>query len=185
MIGDPGPAVSEPSELPIWKKALNFVGFQIGWFACILGAANGRAWVGPVFVALLFSVHLFLEPKRRREVRLALVAAVFGILFDSIFAATGLLVYAGSLTSWLSPPWLIAMWVNFAMTLRSSMSWLLGRPLLAVASGVVFGPLAYLAGARLGAVIFSVPSWMGIAGLAVAWGIAIPLLMKVATGKDR
>ncbi len=176
------PVSAAPAVNPTWRKAFNFLGFQIGWFACILGAAHGYAWAGPAVVAGLFSAHLFIEPARRRELRLALISAVFGILFDSAFAATGLLVYAGSLVGWLSPPWLIAMWVNFSMTLRSSMSWLLGRPLVATVAGAVFGPLAYLAGERLGAVNFSTPRWVGIMALAVAWGIAVPQLTKIAEG---
>ena len=185
MTEDVYRAHANPATIPNWRKALNFAGFQIGWFACILGAAHGYSWAGPTVVVGFFAAHLLLAADRRREFRVALVSVLFGILFDSAFAATGLLVYAGSLVSWLSPPWLVAMWVNFAITLRSSMSWLLGRPLLAAVAGAVFGPLAYLAGERLGAVDFSSPPLVGIVALAVCWGIAVPLLMRVAEGGKR
>ncbi len=33
------------------RLLLNFAAFQIGWFACVLGAANGFPWLGPVVVA--------------------------------------------------------------------------------------------------------------------------------------
>ena len=42
------------------RVIVNFVGFQIGWFACVLGAANSRPWVGPLVVLFLFLVHLAL-----------------------------------------------------------------------------------------------------------------------------
>ncbi len=40
------------------KLMLNFVAFQLGWFACVLGAANALPWLGPVVVATVVSLHL-------------------------------------------------------------------------------------------------------------------------------
>ena len=33
------------------SKLANFVGFQLCWFACVLGAARGHEWLGPLSVA--------------------------------------------------------------------------------------------------------------------------------------
>jgi hypothetical protein len=30
------------------RLLVNFVAFQLGWFACVLGAAQGLPWLGPV-----------------------------------------------------------------------------------------------------------------------------------------
>ena len=71
------------------RVIVNFVGFQIGWFACVLGAAYGKPWVGPLVVLFLFLVHLALSGEKPREVALALAAAVIGFAFDSLLIAAG------------------------------------------------------------------------------------------------
>ena len=37
---------------------INFLLFQIAWFACVLGAANNLPWVGPLVVGLIVIYHL-------------------------------------------------------------------------------------------------------------------------------
>jgi hypothetical protein len=67
------------------------------------------------------------------------------------------------------------------MTLTQSTAYLQGRPWLATAFGAVGGPLAYL-GAASGwkSVTFQLPEWHGVACLALAWAIAMPLLASLA-----
>ena len=55
----------------------------------------------------------------------------------------------------------------------------LGRAAL----GAVGGPLAYLAGEKLGAITFNQPLF-AIAALAVIWAVAMPLLVVLATRMD-
>ena len=43
------------------------------------------------------------------------------------------------------------MWMNFALTLNHAMAWLKGRPVVGLILGAIGGPLAYFAGAKLGA----------------------------------
>ena len=37
---------------------INFLAFQLGWFASVLGAAHGLPWAGPVVVAMVVMLHL-------------------------------------------------------------------------------------------------------------------------------
>jgi hypothetical protein len=53
-------------------KIVNFVGFQSGWFACVLGAAAGCPWLGLVVVAGVVALHLALRRPRGPELRLLL-----------------------------------------------------------------------------------------------------------------
>ena len=32
----------------LFKKAVNLLLFQVAWFAAVLGAAGGMAWLGPI-----------------------------------------------------------------------------------------------------------------------------------------
>jgi hypothetical protein len=63
------------------------------------------------------------------------------------------------------------------------MGWMRGRPVLTVLMGAVGGPLSYLAGEKLGAIELTQPV-QALAALAVAWAIAMPLLMWLASRLD-
>ena len=90
---------------------------------------------------------------------------------------------SASLDGW-APFWMVSLWMAFATTLNHSLRWLTSRPWVATLSGAIGGPLAYLAGAKLGAMTLASPvsAMLLIAGLwAVAMGI-LSLLTVVRTG---
>jgi hypothetical protein len=161
-------------------KLLNAALFQLVWLCAVLGAANGRPWLGPLVLLPVVALHLLLSNHRRRELRLLALAGVIGALFD-----TGA-VLAGVITpqAWLypppfSPPWMIALWINLAATLNVSLSWLQGRPWYGALFGAIGGPLAYYSGARLGATA-TLPEPGGLLLLALGWGIVTPILLAIA-----
>ena len=166
------------------KQAANFILFQIGWFSCVLGAANGIAWLGPLVVLAAVLIHLKLSLRPAAELRLILLAVVIGLVADSLILATGWISYpAGVLVEPLAPYWIVAMWALFATTLNVSMGWMRGRPLLAVVMGAVGGPLSYLAGQKLGGIELNQTTY-ALAALAVAWAVAMPLLSWLAARLD-
>ena len=165
-------------------RLFNMVGFQLGWFACVLGAAADNPWIGPLIVVVLCLLHLAYLPNPYSQLRLLLLAAGLGVVMDGLLILLGVFSFTGSaLPIWLSPLWLTAMWANFALTLRLSMSWLLGRYWLGAVLGSVSGPMAYYAGAKLGAITFQVTLPLAILALAFVWMTALPLLLYWA-GKD-
>jgi hypothetical protein len=158
------------------KRLGNVALFQIGWLASVLGAAQDRPFAGPVVVAIGLAVHLrFMGTKR--ECLLILASAILGTTAESVSTVTGILSYrADPPPGWLCPPWITALWANFAMTLRHSLWWLEPRPILATLVGAISGPLAYAAAARIGAIepiegVFAFPF------LAILWGLALPFLL--------
>ena len=163
---------------------LNFVLFQVAWFACVLGAAYGMPWIGPLVVALVAAFHLLKVPEPRAEAMLLLSAAIIGLVFDSILVASGWLSYeVGQWHASLAPYWIVTMWVAFATTFNVSLHWLKGRGLLAFLFGAIGGPFAYLAGAGLGAVVINdIP--LAMIALALGWGLLMPVLMILATHFD-
>lgn len=158
----------------------NFIAFQLGWFACVLGAANGFAWAGSSLGIAIVAWQLQRAPRARTELVLVLVAAAIGALWDSALAAIGWIRYpSGELIEGLAPHWIVMLWMLFATTLNSSLAWLKRSMLLAAAFGALGGPLAYLAGAKLGALELAEQSAALIA-LAVGWAVITPLLLQVA-----
>jgi hypothetical protein len=158
----------------------NFLIFQAGWFATVLGAANGAPWLGPIAVLVAVVLHLRAARDVGSELRLLGSAVALGLVADSLLLATGWIAYPnGSWVPGLAPYWIVTLWALFATTLNVSMRWMAGRYLLAALFGAIGGPLSYLAGARLGAMTF-VDTGSAVTALAIGWGLAMPLLMWLA-----
>jgi len=161
-------------------KVFNFLVFQAGWMACVLGASRGQPWLAFVVVVPVLALHFLWSNRATAEARLLLVCALSGLMFDGLLLASGWVSFPNGW--WLpgaAPYWLTCLWLLFGTTLNLSMSWMHGRPVCAAVLGAIGGPLAYLAGERLGAMTLVHPVQALIA-LSVAWGTLMPLLMSVA-----
>jgi len=169
---------------PMQLNILNFIMFQTGWFACVLGAANGMGWLGIVVVSLLVIIHLAMARQRLAELALLATVGLLGFLWESIIASQGLLVFEPvARASNLAPYWMAALWVIFATTLNLSLAWLKYRKLFAVILAAIAGPLAYLAGMRLGAL--EIPELMtAMLVLAAGWALLFPLSLLLAQRLD-
>ncbi len=165
---------------------INAVGFQVAWWALVAGVAPGYEGAALALSALLAAAHLrFFSPRPKRELGLALAAWLLGLGFDSLLQAGGFITFQGASLGPLSPFWLWALWALFGLTLDASMSFLQRRHwALSAVLGGVFGPLSYLAGAKLGAATL-VANPLNFAALALAWAIAMPLLVWLARSTDR
>jgi len=159
----------------------NLIAFQIGWFACILGAAYGVPWAGPAYVAAWIGVHLFCVSDRASEITLILIAMAMGYFADSVLTITGMLRFdASARLGWPAPLWMVALWANLAATLNYALGWLKGRYALAAGLGLIAGPLTYWAGARLGALALHEQTGVALAAIGVEWLVATPLLAGLA-----
>ena len=166
------------------KAIINFVAFQLGWFSCVLGAAHGRPWVGPLAVTIVVAIHLLLMRRPGPELRLIFSAMAIGLLADSLLLASGWVAYPnGEWIPGLAPYWIVAMWALFATTLNVSMRWLRIGLHVSMIMGAIGGPLSYLAGAKLGAIQLTetVPA---LFALAVIWALALPLLVLISSRFD-
>lgn len=165
----------------VWANAL---GYQAVWFSAVIGAGRGLAWPGVAAAVVFALAHAALCPQppggRAADLRLMALALGCGLALDGGLALSGLARYAADATALPAggaPLWILAIWVSFALTLRHSMAFLLGRPAMALVLGALGGPLAYL-GAERGwqAVALAEPRWPAIAVLALGWAVVVPLL---------
>jgi hypothetical protein len=165
--------------------AANVVLFQLGWFACVLGAAHGYPLQGALVALVIVAAHVALAARPGREFALVAAAAATGAVADSLLAASGWLRYdAGVLVEGTAPYWIVAMWALFAITLNVSMRALRSRLWLGALLGLVGGPAAYYAGANLGALTL-VQLLPALAALAAVWALAMPLLFSLALRLER
>lgn len=95
--------------------ALNLVAFQLAWFACVLGAANGRPGLGVAVVAAAVALQFIVSDARAQEAVLIGVALLVGLVWDTAMARAGIVEYAspGPIAGW-APGWILALWALFA-----------------------------------------------------------------------
>ncbi len=158
---------------------INFLLFQLAWFAGILGAAHQVPLIGVAIILVCVLFHLWrLQKSERRSESLFMWQCFFlGTLIDTGLMHAGIMVYASpNPISFLSPLWMSLLWVALAMTINHSLSWLKDRYLLSVILGAITGPLSYLAGVRMGA--GEMPhEVLSLFVLAIVWALAMPLIL--------
>lgn len=159
---------------------INLAVYQVCWLSCILGAAHSMPWLGVVIVAAAIAYHLFDALQAIPELILILIAMLIGAAWDSLLVAMGLLIYpSGLLFDNAAPYWIVALWAGFATTFNVSLAWFKNRLLAASLLGGFGGPLAYLAGERLGAVEFS-SLFTAMIALALGWAVLMPIMMVLS-----
>lgn len=163
---------------------LNFVAFQIGWFACVLGGAHQTPMLGTSIALTLVVFHLARAAGPAAELKLILAAAGIGIALDSTLMLFGFTIFtSGTWLPGIAPHWMVALWMIYATTLNVSLRWLKERMALAIVFGAIGGPLAYWAGAKLGALRLE-PLAPALVAIGVAWAAAMWLLIRLARRFD-
>jgi len=162
-------------------RIINLALYQAGWFAMVLGSANGHPWKASAAGFVLLAAHLFLAGEFRPEIKTVLVIGIMGTLVDTAQAFAGVFVFeSGYWTYWIVPFWLTVMWMQFATLFHYALSWLSGRYFLSAFLGAVGGPIAFYTGERLGGVIFPMGTLRSLTILAVVWFFATPTCVFVA-----
>lgn len=163
---------------------INFVVFQLGWLASVIGGAQELPWAGVVAAAVAVALHLRVAQRPANEAMLLVACAMLGTVFDSALVTLGLVAYpSGMFAEGVAPYWIITMWVLFGTTLNVSLRWMRASPLLASAFGLVGAPLAYYGGEKLGGISLLEPVPALIA-LGVGWAVMMPVLTLLAERLD-
>ena len=163
---------------------INFILFQIGWFACVVGAAKQMPWLGAIVVLAIVIWHLSQAKQAKLEVYLLILTLIIGTIYDQTMLQNHLLTYqAHGWNNSLTPAWILALWAEFATILNVSLRWMRGRWLIAILFGAIGGPLAYIGAAKLGAVSLDVIPLSYVA-LSMGWAIITPLLLKLSERFD-
>ena len=163
---------------------VNAIVLNLVWMAAVGGAARGLWWAGPAAAAIFMLIHW---PFFKRMDALALLVLMpLGLVLDSLYAATGVVIYASPVpSSSLAPVWILSLWFAFALTVAHSLRMLLTNTWIAMLLGAIFGPLSYWIASELwGAATFGYPWPVWISALAVPWMLVMGLcsrLLKIET----
>ncbi|MCF7957028.1 MAG: DUF2878 domain-containing protein [Phycisphaerae bacterium] len=176
--------IIQPQWIGGYSKGLwNFISVNVGWMACVLGAARGYHWLGGVVVTSLFVIHILVIDRHNMS-KIFIVA--FATMVIGFFVDTALILLGAiEPNRWLIPAplttlWDIAIWANFSLALNSSLRFLQEKPLVAAVLGAIFAPGTYYAGAGLGALHISEPHFVSLLWVGGAWFFVMPCLSHIA-----
>lgn len=166
------------------KVILNFLLFQLAWFACVIGAAKQLPWLGVAVTLVCLAWHFYSAQKKMDECKLLIITLLVGGSFDQLLLSAGLLTYqAHGWSTVVVPVWILALWAIFVTTLNVSLRWMRGRWFIAVMFGLIGGPLAYMGAVRLGAVTLNAnPASLVV--LAIGWACLTPFLVRLSQRFD-
>lgn len=154
----------------------NFLLYQLAWFACIMGAAEGLPWAGVVVGLLVVGLHLGLAHTPRTELGIIGLTGLIGGVWETFIVRQDWVEYLGQFGEQFPPLWIITLWLAFATTFNVSLRWLQRRYLFAALFGLVGGPLAWYAGMRLGAL--RLPELQtDLTAIGLGWAVVMPLLL--------
>jgi hypothetical protein len=167
------------------SRLLNAFGYQITWFAAVIGAGRGWAWAGPLALLVFAAWQLGTSRCREADLRLIGLALCCGALIDTALVQSGSARFAAALPSPdFAPVWILSLWCAFALTLNHSLGALKSLHLwIASLLGAIAAPLAYLGAARgWHAIEYPRSPLPALLMLAGAWALAMPLLVHAARG---
>lgn len=154
------------------RNVLNFILFQIGWFACVIYPNL----LGPLLVLFFLLLHFVLVSQNRfTELQFIGLGTVAGSLLDGLWFRLGILD-DGTGAVLLTPPWLVAMWAIFMTTISHSLNWISRKIWLACVFAPFAGTFAYWSASRMGAVEFPELT-LSLVALALGWLALFPLLL--------
>ena len=151
---------------------MHFFFFDLVWFLAVWGREDWL-WLTALSVALLYvTAWRYLWARR---IQLALLIGV-GLLAEYLVVSAGILSFTG--TDYL-PHWLILLWFGFWAMALVVFTWLQNRYWLALIAGLIFGPITYFAGVRLGAASMETSFiWVGFS-YSLMWGLLMLLVVKL------
>lgn len=156
--------------------AVNFVGFQLLWFAAVYGAAAG--WPLAAWGVLVPTVLLcwYFNHQWRDDLPMLCAGAVACLLFEPLWIAPGLIHYVNWNRDWLAPGWIWALWLGFAISFNYCLRWLRERLWLAAVFGGVGGVMSVTVGIKIGAAFAPMGWWPMAIAYGVGWALAVPVL---------
>jgi hypothetical protein len=168
------------------RQVVELAGFQFVWLTCALGAASGWNFPGMIAAGVFVGAQLWLQRSRMAMIGTALASGMAGLAAETAAHVAGLVSYSAHWPSdALAPAWMVALWLAFGSTIPTTAALLGAWPLVkAAALGALFGPLAYAAGARLGALQINDPGWVAFLAIACGWGVIFPALIALARPRE-
>ena len=155
---------------------LNFLFFQLNWFACAYSASYQKPILGISCVICTTIVYITYSKIKRFDCLFFAFLGLLGFLIDTFFIQINAIQMI-PVTS-VSPAFMVALWVNFVSTFKFSLSWIHKHSNWALIFAFFGAPLSYYAGAKIGALSLNPSLFYSLSTIGIIWVPAMFLLIK-------
>lgn len=145
----------------------------------MIGASIDYVYIGPFIMLIFLLIHFIVNGLKQSDVRIITIVGLIGIMIDSAFNMTTIIIYNGTNSNIFPPLWIIAMWIGFAATMNYSMSWLKNNYKIGFLVGSIFGPLSYITGHKFNAITINYSDSNPIFSLSISWALAVPIIFYI------
>ncbi len=168
-------------------RVINSAFFYGGWTALVVFAAEGAPGKGLLILMAILAVHFYLSHQRMKDAIFLISVTIAGCIIDTCLQAFGVLMYASPnpYISWISPFWMMGVYVLFAAAVDYSLIWMRSYLLAAAILGAIGGVMSYIAGAKLGGVEFLLPNEWSLVVIGIVWFIFMPVSCWYSGWLDR
>lgn len=162
-----------------WHWVFHFILFNAVWFFCVISASLGYQWMGLFFslfiVSLQFLWQRFFVKRFVNCWRFLVYITIIGFFGDTILFASGLLTLRDSPFIWpFSAPFLIGIWLCFAMTFYATLGFLAKNTILLSVLTFFGFMVAYYAGALFGVATIS-NAKLALFSVGIYWAFILPV----------
>ncbi|PWY54328.1 DUF2878 domain-containing protein [Legionella qingyii] len=158
---------------------IHTIAYYVAWFACIMLAARGYAWISPLIVAACVLLQLYWQHRTRKPLQglgilLAIVVSI-STLIDSTLVYKGIVIYsANPFSPYFTSPWMITIWISFTVVLYATLSSLFDHLLLLGLLSCAGFALAFRIGGSLGAAFFPYGTDITCLLIGLIWSLLLP-----------
>lgn len=155
--------------------------FYIIWFFCLTTAAKHQSWIGVGVAITIITIQMLWQYKIAKDtnalIRLIVILTLSAILVESLMMSQNIVQYHDNvLAPYLPPPWIIVLWIEFAIVIHAIMKNLWDRPFVLSFLSLLGFPIVYLAGEHLGAATLPY-GWQSALIIGVVWAILLPAIV--------
>lgn len=154
--------------------------YNIVWFSCVISAAKGYTWSGlsiAAAITLIQAIQQFYLQQHKNLLRYTTTITVAGYTADSLFSYFGVLSFTSTpFSHYLAPPWMLGLWLNFAFVISACLKAYHKRYVVISIFSLIGFPVAYAAGAQLGAASAGYGPWSFLL-LGLFWSLAMPFTL--------
>ena len=161
-------------QIDISKKNifLTLCGFEMTWFACVIGDYKGFPSLGIILGLAYLSLFFYFAKDRLRAIKVCLKYSLLGIIFDSFLSYSGLYVINSSFMFGFIPIWLVVLWISFSTLFVDILIFLKKKLLISFLSGFVLVPPTYYLGIALD-IAKSSNIFLTMFTMAIFWGLLL------------
>jgi len=140
-------------------RPIHFILNSIASSSCLVLASHNHGLLAVIFSSIIILLQIYWQYFVAKNLRglfsLLIIFTVVGMIVDSFLVRQGLIIFNANLfASNFTAPWMINVWLSFAVLFYSVLSFLLDKYILFVILSFFGFTVAYFFGVKIGAAVF-------------------------------